>query len=73
MAWEGKRRVAWLGPPCSRNPHDEAVVAWEKVAFQRDRGWAGDKVVRRCGPSQASSEDNLHERILLMDKTTTTR
>jgi hypothetical protein len=38
--------VAWLSPPCSRNPHDEAVVAWDKVALQRDRGWAGEKVVR---------------------------
>jgi hypothetical protein len=25
-AWEGKVRVAWLGPLCSRNPHGEAVV-----------------------------------------------
>jgi hypothetical protein len=57
-AWggEGKRRVAWLSPRCSRNPHDKTVVAWGKVALQRDRGWAGEKVVRRRCPSQASSE-----------------
>jgi len=33
-----------------------AVVAWAKVALQRDRGWVGEKVVRSWGPNQATSE-----------------
>jgi len=39
--------VAWLGPHLLTDPHDKTVVAWEKVAFKRDGGWAGEKVVRR--------------------------
>ena len=47
-------RGGLVGSPCSRNPHDETVVAWEKVALQRDRGWAGEKVVRSWEPNQAT-------------------
>jgi hypothetical protein len=43
-----------VGSPCSRNPHDETVVAWEKVVLQPDRGWAGEKVVRSWEPNQAA-------------------
>ena len=49
--------VAWLVPVAHGNPHDKAVVAWEKVAPQRDRGWAGENVVRSWGPIQAPLEE----------------
>jgi hypothetical protein len=29
-------------PSCSRNAHDKNVLAWDKSASRRDRGWAGD-------------------------------
>ena len=45
---ERGKRPAWLDPHLlTSNPHDEAVGTWEKVALQRDRGWAGKTVVRR--------------------------
>ncbi len=45
--------VAWLVPVAHGTPHDKAVVAWEKVAPQSDRGWAGENVVCSWGPIQA--------------------
>lgn len=30
------------------------MVAWGKVEFQLDKDWAGEKVVRSWGPSQAT-------------------
>ena len=36
-------------PPCSQNAHDEAVLAREKSASRRTRGWAGENVARGRG------------------------
>ena len=33
-------------PSCSRSPYDETVVAWDKSASRRARGWAGENVAR---------------------------
>ena len=30
-------------PSCSQNAHDETVLAWDKSASWRARGWAGEK------------------------------
>ena len=42
-AWKGKVREAWLGPLCSRNPHDKAVVVRRA----------------QVGPKPGLPEDNL--------------
>ena len=31
-------------PSCSQNAHGETVLAWDKSASRRARGWAGEKV-----------------------------
>ena len=36
-------------PSCSQNAHGETVLAWDKSASRRARGWAGEKVVRSKG------------------------
>ena len=33
-------------PSCSQNAHDETVLAWDKSASRRARGWAGENVAR---------------------------
>ena len=36
-------------PSCSQNAHDETVLAWDKSASWRARGWAGENVARSQG------------------------
>jgi hypothetical protein len=36
-------------PSCSQNAHDETVLAEEKSASRRARGWAGEKIARSEG------------------------
>ena len=43
--WEGAARC----PSCSQNAHDETVLAWDKSASRRARGWAGENVARSKG------------------------
>ena len=38
-------------PSCSQNAHDMNVLAWDKSASRRARGWAGEKVTRSRGQS----------------------
>jgi len=33
-------------PSCSQNAHGETVLAWDKSASRRARGWAGEKAAR---------------------------
>jgi hypothetical protein len=44
------------GTPCSRNAHGEAVLAWDKSASRRARGWAGENVARSRAPSGHPTE-----------------
>ena len=37
------------GSPCSRNAHAQKVLAWDKSASRRARGWAGENVARSRG------------------------
>ncbi|MCG3776720.1 MAG: hypothetical protein JW395_3582 [Nitrospira sp.] len=39
-------------PSCSQNAHDETVLAWDKSASRRTRGWAGENVARSKGQPQ---------------------
>ena len=36
-------------PSCSQNAHGETVLAWDKSASRRARGWAGENVTRSKG------------------------
>ena len=36
-------------PPCSQNAYDKNVLAWDKSASRRARGWAGENVARSKG------------------------
>jgi hypothetical protein len=36
-------------PSCSQNAHDRNVLAWDKSASRRARGWAGEDVARSKG------------------------
>ena len=36
-------------PSCSQNAHIQKVLAWDKSASRRARGWAGENVARSKG------------------------
>ena len=38
-------------PSCSQNAHDKHVLAWDKSASRRARGWAGENIARSEGQS----------------------
>ena len=43
------RRGAARCPSCAQNAHDRNVLAWDKSASRRARGWAGENVARSKG------------------------
>ena len=48
-------RVAWPFS-YSRNAHDQNVLAWDKSASRRARGWAGENVARNRESTRLPSE-----------------
>jgi len=51
--WTGAARR----PPCSQSTHDETVLAWDKNASRRARGWAGENVARTRGSTRLPREE----------------
>ena len=53
----GDGRVAWSSS-CSRNAHDKNVLAWDKSASRRARGWAGEIIAHNRGSARSSLKGN---------------
>jgi hypothetical protein len=54
---EVARQLAWS--LCSQNAHIQKVLAWDKSASRRARGWAGENVARSKGqPRPLRKEGN---------------
>ena len=43
-----------LRSSCSQCAHDETVLAWDKSASRRARGWAGENIARSQRALQAT-------------------